>query len=535
MNIRRFTLTLLIGIMTIGASADYLISDSDPMTEALMKAYTQLLDEDPHDSETLFRRANIYYKKNDYLKALDDINIALKYIPENDTDARFQALQLRANIYMMLHKYSQALDDLNEEIKLEPQNYVAIYQRATALYELGRYSEAKNDFHLLQQRNSRSQEALFGLARVAVKENNLGLAEELAGKAVEITPSSSEVYMRRASVRSLAGNDQGAVDDYIYAIATDQENTPRALRELVALSNRNYPTVIAGLSSAIRQAPRNGMFYFIRAMIAQGHCNYLAAIDDYDKIINENLDSYPGLNAALAECYYALGKFDTALLNIDYAISATKDNERYYVIKSNIQRALGDYESALSCADSALEKEPDFDEALIAKALAQLSLGNSADASVCLSEAMMNEPDMPYIAILRGWVLSDFRKQTANARSSYERVLDMDLDFDNVRSLRGFALLALDRRDQALKWIKDVLDASEDYDGEINYYAACLYSQAGLSDKALDCMAASLDKGYANYCNWTVNSDANVNVAPIRRLPRFKELLDSHAAIFGRK
>ena len=366
MNFRKITISLLLcaGAFSFNVQA----GNPDPMKEALMKAYQSLLDEDPHDSETLFRRANEYYHQNDYIKALDDINNALKYMPTDDTDTRFQALQLRANINMMLHRYEQAIGDLNSEISLDPQNYVAIYQRATALYEVGRYAEAKADFRLLQQRNPRSQEALFGLARVAVKENNLGLADELCNKAVEITPSNSQVYMRRASVRTLAGNDQGAVDDYIIAISTDQDNTPRALRALVEISKTNYPVVIAGLSSAIRQAPRNGMYYFIRAMIAQGHCNYLAAIADYDRIINENLDSYPGLNAALAECYYALGKFDTALLNIDYAISATRDNERYYMIKSNIQRALGDYDSALACADSALEKDPESNEALIAKA-----------------------------------------------------------------------------------------------------------------------------------------------------------------------
>lgn len=532
MNIRRLTLSILLVASTLLIHAQSL--SNDPMTEAMMKAYSRLLDEDPHDAETLFRRANIYYKQSDYIKALDDINNTLKYLPENDTDTRLQALQLRANIYMMQHKYDKALADLNEQLKADPQNYVAIYQRATALYELGRYPEAKSDFHLLRQSNSRSQEALFGLARVAVKENNLGLADELASQAVEITPSSSQVYMRRAAVRSLAGNDQGAVDDYLIAISTDQDNTPRALAELVSLSNRNYPTVIAGLSSAIRQAPRNGMFYFIRAMIAQGHYNYLAAIADYDKIISDNLDSYPGLNAALAECYYALGKYDTALLNIDYAISATRENDRYYMIKSNIQRARGEYESALSCADSSLEKDPESNDALTAKALAQLALGNSADASVAISEAIMNAPDDPYLAILRGWILADYRKQPANAAHSYERVLDMEFEPDNAKSLLGFALLSLGRKDEAVSWIEKILATSPDHDGEDSYIAACLYSQAGDTDKALDCMNTSLDKGYANYHNWTQNSEANVNVAPIRDLPRFKELLDSHAAIFGR-
>ena len=532
MNLRKITLSIIIGAASLGISAQ--TNNLDPMTEAMMKAYNQLLDEDPRDAETLFRRANEYYKQNDYIKALDDINKALKYLPENDIDTRFQALQLRANIYMMQHKYEQAVADLNAELAIDPQNYIAIYQRATALYELGRYAEAKADFHLLQQRNSRSQEALFGLARVAVKENNLGLAEELCNKAVEITPSNSQVYMRRAAVRAMAGNEQGAVDDYIIAIPTDQDNTPRALRELVELSHRKYPTVIAGLSSAIRQAPRNGMFYFIRAMIAQGHCNYLAAIADYDKIINDNLDSYPGLNAALAECYYALGKFDTALLNIDYAISATNDNGRYYMLKSRIQRARGEYDNALSCADKSLEKDPNSNEALIAKALAQLALGESADASVSLSEATMNAPEDPWLAMLRGWVLRDYRKQKANADRSFERVLDMDIDHYSAKSLRGFAMLQLDRKEEALRWIEGVLATSDDYDGEINYLATCLYAQAGEADKAFECMAVSLGKGYANYYNWTVNSDADVNVAPIRADSRFSGLLDKYASIFGR-
>lgn len=532
MNFKKITVCLLLGAASLGAAVQ--ASDPDPLREAMMKAYDSLLQENPRDAEALFRRANEYYNRSEYISALDDINKALEYLPASDIELRLPSMHLRANIYMMLHKYEQALGDLNSVLSLDPQNYIGIYQRATALYELGRYTEAKADFRLLQQHNSRSQEALFGLARVAVKKNNLGLAGELADKAVEITPSNSEVYMRRASVRALAGNEQGAVDDYIFAISTDQNNTPKALRALVDLSNSNYPVVIAGLSSAIRQAPRNGMFYFIRAMIAQGHCNYLAAIADYDKIINDNLDSYPGLNAALAECYFDLAKFDTALLNIDYAISNTRDNERYYVIKSRIQRARGDYDSALSCAESALEKNPDSNDALIAKALAQLHLGNSADASVSLSEATMNAPSDPYLAMIRGWVLKDYRNQDKNARRSFEQVLDMDIDHDNARSYRGFAMITLDRRQQADAWMERVLANADDHDGEINYLGACFYAQAGDTDKAFRCMENSLAKGYANYYNWTVNSEAGINVAPLRSDPRFDELLKKHSAIFGR-
>lgn len=530
MTLRYLAISMLTAICFLPSAMAQ--SYTDPMSEALLKAYSQLLDEDPRDPETLFRRASLYYKNNDYVRALDDLNTALKYFLPEQADERSQAIGIRANVLMAMQKYDQALSDLNELLGAEPANYSLLYERGTALYELGRYSEAKADFNRMLRLNSRSQEAMLGLARVAVKENNLGIAAEMADHAVAVAPGDARIYIRRASVRSMMGDRSGAVDDYITAISLDPEHTPRALAELVQLSRQDYPSVIAGLSAAIAKAPKNGMFYFIRAMIAQGHCNYLAAIADYDRIINEGLDSYPGINAALSECYYALGRYDIALLNVDYAISATENNAFYYMLKSRMLRATADYSGALEAAERALEKEPEMTDALVCKALALLPLGQSADAGVALSEAAMVAPEDAYIGLLRGWVSADYRKQPANASAAYERVLDMDYDFDNVRSLRGFALLALDRRELADAWMNKVLETANDYDGEVAYYAACYYAQCAMLDRAFRYMEASLEKGYADYHNWTRASDANINCAPLRSDPRFKQLLDKYDRLF---
>jgi len=529
MNIRSITLSLLISVAAISASAQ---SYDDPMSQALMKAFDELLDEDPRDPETLVRRAGLYYAHQDYIKALDDINTAMKYYAPDDEESRYPAYQLRAKIYQRQKKYEDALADLNTVLKMSPQDYGTIYQRANVLYELGRYPEANADYYLMLRLNPRSQDALLGQAKVAVKQNNLGTANDLADRAVAMTPNNSEIFIGRAAVRDLMGNRQGAVEDYISAISVDNESTARALGHLVAMSRTDYPTVMAGLSSAISKAPRTGMFYFIRAMIAQGHCNYLAAIADYDKIINENLDSNPGLNGALAECYYYLGRYDRALLNADYAISATDENAFYYVLKSRIERAMGDNQAALDAADKAIEKSPESIDALEAKALAEIALGQPAGASIALSEAAMVNPENPYIQILRGWVLGDFRKQAANSERAYEMVLDMDFDFDNVQSLRGFALLSLDRREQADNWMERILDTADDFDGMVNYYAACYYSQTGMTERALRCMETSLEKGYANYHNWTKASEANINCAPLRSNPEFTRLLDKYSHLF---
>ena len=504
----------------------------DPMSQALLKAFDELLAEDPRDPETLVRRAGLYYAHRDYVKALDDINTAMKYYEPDDEEARYPAYQIRAKIYKAQKNYTDALSDLNKVLAMSPQDYGTIYQRAQTLYELGRYQEANADYNLMLRLNPHSQDALLGQASVAVKQNNLGTANELADRAVALSPNRSEIYLGRAAVRRLMGNEQGAVDDYVTAISVDNVSTGRALQHLVDMSRTDYPTVMSGLSSAIGKAPRNGMFYFIRAMIAQGHCNYLAAIADYDKIINENLDSYPGLNGALAECYYYLGRYDRALLNADYAISATDDNEFYYVVKSRIKRALGDNEGALDAAEKALEKSPEDLDALVAKTLAQVELGQVADAAVALSEAAMVNPENPELQMLRGWVLGDYRKQKTNAERAYDMVLDMDYDFDNVMSLRGFALLALGRQEQGDKWMERVLETADDYDGAVNYYATCYYAQAGMPERALRCMEASLEKGYANYHNWTKASEANINCAPIRKDPKFTALLEKYSHLF---
>ena len=123
------------------------------MSQALMKAFDELLDEDPRDPETLVRRAGLYYAHQDYIKALDDINTAMKYYAPDDEESRYPAYQLRAKIYQRQKKYEDALADLNTVLKMSPQDYGTIYQRANVLYELGRYPEANADYYLMLRLN----------------------------------------------------------------------------------------------------------------------------------------------------------------------------------------------------------------------------------------------------------------------------------------------------------------------------------------------------------------------------------------------
>lgn len=519
-------LAFIIGIYSLNAQDGL----DNPITKAMMKVYQQQLDEDPQDYETYFKRANEYYNHNQYAKALTDINNALKYTPAKEVDMRFQSLCLRASIYEVTDNYEKALIDLNEAAIIEPNSYTVIYRKANAEYMLKKYDEAKLDYQRMLRLNNRSIEALIGLSRIAVNEKNLGLANEYADNAVELSPSNATVYLRRASVRKLMGNNTGSVDDLILALSTGKE-TSKALHELVEMGNTDYNAVMTGLSNAIRQAPKVGMYYYIRGIIAKAHHNYVAALVDFKKIINENLYNYHGIYRELADCKYALGKYDDAILDINYAINATKENSEYYVIKAKILRALGKSSEGFDCCNNALDKNPNYTEAITIKGLCLCDLEDYEQAVIMFGEAALNEANNPLNYILRANVLKNYFNQS-EANPIYERVTELDYEPNDIKSLKGFALNALNENTLAISWIENILTTNNDNDGLINYYATCLYSQLGDIDKALECMKNALQKGYANYYNWTLNSDANINVAPLRENKRFHELLTQYSLIF---
>lgn len=526
------TSLLSLGIAASGHSQAPTQAD---FNRAVMQAYADMLRENYKDYETLFRRANTYYNDGNYLKALDDLDSAVKYAPETDTETLYAIYALRTECYYQLKRYSQALPEANEALKFDPTSSPMLELRAKIEYDLGLYSEAKADYNKLLRINSRSQEAYFGLALVAAKENNIGLASDYMQKAVDLMPGKSSTYVRSAEVRVQIGDYNAAVDDLLLAIATDADD-PDALPALVQLANGNYSAVMSGLSGAIRQAPRQPLFYYLRGSIAAAHYHYPAAIDDFKYILSEGLYDYSGIYCALAECYYALGHYQTALDNSDAAIASsdgTDDVCHYYTVRAMIQRAMGNEDKALNSIDRALDFMPDDIDATVEKALILAKKETAKESSALLGEVVMSQPYDPMNYMTRAWVLNDFLNQPKAAKGLYARVIDLELDHpERVTSLLGFAQLFDGKTAPAIAWMDAIL-AEPDYDGRNHYLGACFYAWAGRTDKALECTEAALKAGYANYHDWMNNDDSRINVGPLRHSEAFKSLMQKYKSIFA--
>lgn len=506
----------------------------NPMTQAVLSVYEEELRENPNNYEVLMNRAEEYFRHDEFIRALDDINRAIELIPASEQETMLHARMLRAGIYNQTHRSAEALADLTEAERLAPGSYAVVHQKANTEFATGDYPRAKADYQRMIRLNPRGSEAYIGLARVAVKENNMGVANEMLESAVNLDPNNADTYIRRAEVRKAMNNHNGAVDDLILALSVDSENS-RAMAALVEYGNTNYPATMAGLSSAVSAAPRIGMYRYLRAGIAQAHYHYLAALQDYQTIISERLYNYHGIYASMAECQFALCRFDEALNNIDYALGMVRDNtSSYYALRSRILRAMGRLDDAIAAALIATTSDSQNGDALTELALAYAAKGRYDEASTLLGEASLNDAEDPRYPMLRAWVLETGLNNPNAAAQQYRKVADMDHFFvDNPRSLKGFALLFLGEREQADRWMENILRTVDDHDGVVNYYGACYYAQAGDYEKALECAVKALDLGFGNYFDWTELRDGRVNVGPLRDDLRFLNQLSRHNSIFG--
>lgn len=529
-------------------------SIDNPMTQAMLDVYAKELEANPKDADIYFRRANEYYKFNQYLRALADVDKTLEYAPAGNRDLRFQAYMLRADIYQMLDKHREALADFSEALKLDPTSFMALYQKANEEYALDDYSAAKADYTRLRATNPRSVEALTGLARVAVKENDLGRASEYMDGAVEMMSADSDIYIRRASVRRMQGNHTGAVEDLLMAISID--NNTRAFQELIDMANVDYPAVISAISTSISYAPQQGMLYYIRGFIAQAHDHYASALADYRKLIDQNMYEYAGLYNSMAQCQLALCRYPQAIDNIDHAISMDGGkNGEFYATKARILYAQGKNSEAMDALKQASLRgysSTNMDEL---QALVDYAAGDFEKANDIYAAMIVDHPEVMRNYIYRAWVLADGLKQPANAQTLYNRVVSMTADSDNgekatsplsaVQSYRGFALLFSGDRQGALDWAKGLYSDYRDTDGYLNFVLACLYAQASVADpsisssekydltaSAIKSLERALQLGYGNLYEITKADTGRVSLAPLRNDSHFNALIARYAHLF---
>lgn len=522
---------LLCGVLLFPIAGIAQTKQVNPVVQAALNAYEEELTKNPKDFNMLYARANQYFLMEEYLKALDDVTNALKYTSRDDAAVLFDEFELRAKIYYIREDYQNALNDINEALKLDSSNIQLLFLRGDVNYSLGNYAASKNDYQQILKTNNINYDAFAGLAKVAVKENNFGQAREYVNKAVSLYPAQAAVYVNRAEVLSMLGEDNAAAHDLITAVSLNYENSD-ALPKLVAMSKTDYKAVVDALDDACQKAPDSAMLKYLRSSIRLSNNDYAGATKDMSRLIGNKLYNTAGIYYDYAEALYNLGNYKEAISNINQAIMQDADQGPYYVLRAKIQLALGFSQDALNTINSSLSVDKNDVSALEEKAQVLLAKNQPKEALASINEAIVNDSENPLFFLVRGWIQSQYLNSKNDATNDYKRIIALP-DNNGVKSYKGFALHFLGRNVEAKSWIENMIQSNNVAGGEIYYYASILYSLCGDDQKALDYLEGALANGYGSYHNIMKGDEAGLSLGALRKLPRFAPLMDQYKSNFA--
>lgn len=524
-------MVLLCGTLTMPAQ------DSDSqlqtrMNEAVMKVYDEYLKKNPDDYETRFSRAYQSYYFGAYLNALADVNQALDETPQSKSDLRFDELLLRARIYDARGEYQNEIADLQQALVLKPRNDVASDMLARVSLRVGDNDQAEESYKALLRAEPTNYVAMHGLAKVAAKKGDYAEAARLVDEAVKLYPTVQEVYMNRADVLRDMDEIVPAIQNYIQAMTVNEDMMP-PLRELVMLSDTHYDDVMATLAENIERAPRVGMLYYVRAMIAMEHLHYGQALKNLKALVDYDLYDYHTVYYNLAVCQANLLQWDDALTNIDKALERYSGDPDYFLLKSRIVRYRGhgdNFDAANSLLNDAAIVNAEYGPMLIAKAHLMIAQRKDTEAINYLNAAASQDDVKAEALLMRGWVNKYRLRNVDAAKTDFMEVLAAG-ESDMV-SLRGFALHELSRSDEAREWAEQIIKEQPAIGGEAYFYAAALLSDMDDNNKAMQYLEGGLANGYGNLYEVTVNENPYVNLKLVRRHYGFKALVEKYQTNF---
>jgi len=487
----------------------------NPMTQAMLDSYGELLAANPDDYFTLYQRSAQYYHLSMYDEALTDIKKAISCTPAKEKDMLATEYQLAAEIYTEIGEYSLALETIDKALAYNPDDYPLLYQKGNICLYLGNPGDAKICFSKMQRLQSRSQEAFFGLARVAIMQGDTEQARQLMTEAENVNPSSYITYCRLGDLCREAGDYDKAAAYYLsgFGLADGQG---RPVSSLIDLAASQYPSVANAIDYALSKTVNRLPLYFLKGNIALKYNKLEDAYAAFSKLLEMPEGKTASVYSAQALVCHYLNNQPEALDAVSKAVieSPTTAN---LTLKSKIERASGQAEVAVSDALLAYTNDPGNPDAALELALAYIGVKNVDKAVETLDALLSDNPENVRALMVRAYLNNHLAFNPSASVGDYMRVARMEAVTPEQRAMKAMAQTLngkkLDGDDTAA-----ALLAESAGDANAMYWCAVYYSQTGDLEKAVECLAKCQQLGYENDYNIWDNKDANLNVDPIRYL-----------------
>lgn len=509
MNIRK----ILAGVLLSTCVAGY-AQQMNPLTQAMLSSYAEILKQDPKDYLTLYQRALQYAQLGMNDEALADLGKALQYTPEKEKEMKGQEYALLADIAIAKKDYSKALESVDRALYYVPQNYAYLYKKGEICLWMEDLDNAEKTFKLMLNLKSRSPEAFFGLAQAAVMKGDVNKAEELMKELENTNINNWLTYSRLGDLYSQMGDTQRAATNYIVSFSLASDPT-RPLTSLSELAAKDFDGVQRALEFAVSKSDSKTPLTYLLAYLAHNTGHYQVATNAIDDLLSTPEGQQKAVYNLKAMNDMALGKNSEAIESVNKAM--TEGEALYqYILKSDALMQNNQPSAALIEAKKALAMDSNSVDALAAAARAAIAANDASAAIEYLNEWVMTDPGSVAALFLRGYVNTDMLNNGKQGASDYIRASNMEADDFPDIAFKALAKAKAGKKLDADSIIENGLAGHADKDAY--YYAAVYYAQSGSLAKAEEMIKKAIALGYDNQYNLKTNKFANFNISPIRHL-----------------
>lgn len=486
----------------------------NPITQAVLNGYTELLQEDPKDYQTLYERAAQYYQLGLLDQAKDDLTAALQYTPQKDSDLRQRELTLLSNVAVASEDYELALTAVEDALALKPSDYYNVFKKGNILLLLDRPDEAYRTFSSMQSLRSRSQEAYYGMAKACIRKKDFAEAETLIKEVENAAPTNPVTFTRLGDLYLDMEQPENAAANYIVSMSMGDAGAA-PMQALVDMARTNYKAVATALDFAAEKSDNKAMMLFLKGNIALDSGNYTEAEDAFVSLLKQPDTQVAGVYASLARARFALGNLPGAMEAVNQAINL-KTAAEYYALKARIEIANGNFHGAIADAAEALRVDADLADAYVISGEAYIGAGQGEEAVKQLNQAIMLAPDDMKALLLRAYANQELNGNPKLAVADFNRIiLESPESFPDI-AIKGIAQVKTGKKLDADALLQNALSGHPS-PADL-YWGAVYYAQTGNLDRAKTLADQASFDGFRDTYLLKDSNTPWLSLAPIRHL-----------------
>lgn len=315
-----------------------------------------------------------------------------------------------------------------------------------------------------------------------------------------------------------------ATDDIVKALSISGDN--KAFSLMQELKEPAFGMLKTKLKIQGTKNPNNAYWPYCIGVMHENIDEYEKAIPFYEEAQRKDADD---MNLRrIAQCYYELGDYDSALRYINQAIELDSTKVQYIPFKANVLYEMGNAKDAIAEWDKHQTLYPEYGFGYYRRGWFKSLSGDDEGAIEDFTMSVTLDPEYSYSYVSRGDVYSRQGKIDL-AKADYQKVVELEDSPEKYECLH-YAYQGLGESDKAIAAIDTIIARDDDKKG--NYYdAACLYSRMKNKEKALEYLGKCLEMGYNRFAHIRMDHDMDF----IRELPEFKELLDKYESAYKLK